>query len=264
MADQPTHRLAQLSDQHLTAQNTPLAGQIDTEALLRLAFRRLADSGLDFDGVILSGDLTDTGSSEAYQRLQHVIAEQSGLLGCPVLVGAGNHDEGLNFNRTLGPADSVAEIRGLRVIQLDSSVPGAGHGEITHDQLAWLTRQLAGPVRHGTVLVVHHPPVPSASAVMSRFALRNPDDLAEVLVGSDVRIILSGHLHVPGSATLAGIPVAIAGGLSYAADPMYQNRGYRAMTEAQSFTVVELYPGQVVPRVVPVSAHSTLYQIDVG
>ena len=114
------------------------------------------------------------------------------------------------------------------------------------------------------MLVVHHPPVPSASAVMSRFALRNPDDLAEVLVGSDVRIILSGHLHVPGSATLAGIPVAIAGGLSYAADPMYQNRGYRAMTEAQSFTVVELYPGQVVTMVVPVSAHSTLYQIDVG
>ena len=29
MADQPTHRLAQLSDLHLTVQNTPLAGQID-------------------------------------------------------------------------------------------------------------------------------------------------------------------------------------------------------------------------------------------
>ena len=28
MADQPTHRLAQLSDLHLTVQNTPLAGQI--------------------------------------------------------------------------------------------------------------------------------------------------------------------------------------------------------------------------------------------
>ena len=29
MADQPTHRLAQLSDLHLTAQNTPRAGQFD-------------------------------------------------------------------------------------------------------------------------------------------------------------------------------------------------------------------------------------------
>lgn len=264
MADEPTHRLAQLSDLHLTAGNAPLAGQIDTEAQLRLALGRLADSGLEFDAVILSGDLADAGSAEAYQRLQHIVAEQSELLGCPVLAGAGNHDERRNFTTTLGPADSVTEIRGLRLIQLDSSVPGAGHGEISRSRLAWLTEQLASPARHGTVLVVHHPPVPSASAVMSQFALRNPGDLAEALTGSDVRIILSGHQHVPGSSTLAGIPVAIAGGVSYAADPMYQKRGYRAMTEGQSFTMVEFYPGQVVTMVASVAANPTLHQIDVN
>lgn len=261
MSPLPTHRLAQLSDLHLTTHNEPFAGQIDTDAQLRLALQRLAHAGQRLDAVVLSGDLTDAGSPAAYQRLRALIDEQARLLGCPILVGAGNHDSKQAFNASLGPADNVTEVRGLRIIQLDSSVPGTDQGELSASQLDWLAQVLATPAEHGTVLVVHHPPAPSASVVMSVATLRNIADLAGVVAGADVRIILSGHWHTPASSTFAGIPVAVAGGVSYVADPLFQARGYRALVGGQSFNLVEFYPGQVVTLVVPVTA-ATLHQID--
>lgn len=159
------------------------------------------------------------------------------------------------------PVDSVAVVRGLRIIHLDSSVPGAGHGHLDAAQLSWLAEVLADPAPHGSVLVVHHPPTPTSSELMGLVALRNPADLARALRGSDVRIILSGHMHASGTSMLAGIPVAICGALSHAADPLYDHLGHRGMTEGQSFTIVEFFADQVVTNVVPLTAHPTLRMV---
>lgn len=72
---QPSHRLVQLSDFHFTEGNELLFDLVDTEQQLRRAFDRLADSGQRFDAVIISGDLADAGSAEAYQRLAGLVAE---------------------------------------------------------------------------------------------------------------------------------------------------------------------------------------------
>ncbi|WP_246271743.1 hypothetical protein [Amycolatopsis acididurans] len=50
-------------------------------------------------------------------------------------------------------------IGGLRIIALDSSVPGHGHGELSGGQLDWLARELATPAPDGTILAPHHPPL---------------------------------------------------------------------------------------------------------
>lgn len=279
-ADVPTHRLVQFSDLHLTDGNSPLFGShgtdgglpttgLDTDAQLRLAFARITNSGQRFDAVIISGDLADDGSPEAYRRLGRILAEQAEVLGCPILVGAGNHDRREHLNHALANADrpdaaldSVTLVRGLRIVQLDSSVPGAGHGELSRGQLDWLAGVLITPAPHGTVLVVHHPPVPTSSLVMASVALRNRDDLAKVLAGSDVRIILSGHMHAAGQSALAGIPVAICGAVSYAADALYDHVGFRGTAKGQSFAIVEVFEEQVMTTVVPVAAHPTIHQID--
>lgn len=266
--DQPSHRLVQLSDLHLTDGNAPLYDAMNTDAQLRRAFERLTSSGQRFDAVILSGDLADAGATEAYRRLRRLVDEQADLLGCPILVGAGNHDQRAPLNTALGnaerpdaPVDSVTEVRGLRIVQLDSSVPDAGHGYLTRQQLDWLADVLATSAPHGTVLVVHHPPVPTSSVVSALVALRNPEDLADALVSGDVRVILSGHTHTSGHSMLAGIPVSICGAVSYAADPLYGHLGYRGMTKGQSFNLVEVFEQQVVTTVVPVTAHPTLHQL---
>lgn len=266
-AVQPTHRLAQLSDLHFTANNAPLQAVIDTEAQLRQTIERLAGTGLSFDAVILSGDLADEGSPDAYQRLAGWIAAISERLDCPVLAGLGNHDARAPYHATFGggeslaPLDTVTDINGLRIIHLDSSMPDAAHGEVTAAQLEWLGAVLAEPAAHGSILVIHHPPIPTSSQVMALVELINPDALIPVLTGSDVRMILSGHMHHSGTAALAGIPIAIANGVGYAADPLFDHLGYRGMTAGQSFNLIEVFDHQVVTKVVSVAEHPTLHQI---
>jgi Icc protein len=47
------------------------------------------------------------------------------------------------------PMDRVHNIAGLRVIVLDTSVPGYHHGEISRAQLDWLATTLAEPAPFG-------------------------------------------------------------------------------------------------------------------
>ena len=114
----------------------------------------------------------------------------------------GNHDERAAYARGLlrqrhdGCQDRVHEVGGLRVVALDTSVPGYHHGELTDDQLAWLREQLATPAPYGTLLALHHPPIPVPMLRGRRdHRLDDQHRLAEVLEGSDVRAILGGHFH---------------------------------------------------------------------
>ena len=92
------------------------------------------------------------------------------------------------------PVHQVVDVDGLRIIALDSTVPGYHHGEL--DAAARLARcrtRRAAP--KGTVLALHHAPIPTPVALMDVLELRGQDELAEVVRGRDVRLILGGHLH---------------------------------------------------------------------
>lgn len=179
---------------------------------------------------MVSGDVSDDGSDEGLSAVRERVAAFARSRGIPQVYCMGNHDDRSAFRRTLGTghlsaagtdvgsgwsgssaiaATSVHD--GLRVITLDSVVPGEVHGELTREQTAWLSEVLAGPAPRGSVVVLHHPPfVPDGSVFFSRAALRRPERLAEALVGSDVRVVLCGHFHAPGFGVLAGVPSAIA------------------------------------------------------
>src|SRR3546814_6624804 len=93
------------------------------------------------------------------------------------------------------PVDRVDELDGLRIVTLDTSVPGFHHGEISDAQLDWLAGVLSTPAPLGTILALHPPPVPSLLDLAASVELRAPSLLAAVLRGTAVRAITRGHLH---------------------------------------------------------------------
>ena len=102
----------------------------------------------------------------------------------------GNHDDVALLRAHLlgrdaepGPLDEVVRIGALRVVGLDSSVPGEDHGELDDAQLEALADELAEPAPDGTVLAVHHPPIWSTTPMSELVALRDPQRLAEVIRG---------------------------------------------------------------------------------
>ncbi len=259
----PGHVVAHLSDPHLLAGDARQYGVIDTEAGLRLALDRLTRLDPLPRALVFTGDLADRAEPAAYRRLREVVEPAAAEIGAEVVWVMGNHDERAAYARGLfgdgphdpeAPQDRVYDVDGLRIVALDTSVPGYHHGELTDEQLAWLADVLAEPAPHGTLLALHHPPVPTP---MMRAAdiieLLDQQRLADVLVGTDVRCILGGHLHYTTHSTFAGIPVSVASATCYTSDPAPLERFVSGVDGHQAFSMVHVYADRVVHTVVPVA-----------
>ncbi|MDN3482399.1 hypothetical protein QMA10_10750 [Arthrobacter sp. APC 3897] len=70
----------------------------------------------------------------------------------------------------------------------------------------------------GTVLALHHPPVDSLLPQLAGRGLARPAELAGVLAGTDVRVVLCGHYHHALSGRLGGVPVWAGPAVSYGQD----------------------------------------------
>lgn len=256
----PGHVVAHLSDPHLLAQGVLQYGVIDTEAGLRLALTRL--SRLDFppQALVFTGDLADKAEPAAYARLREIVEPAAAAIGAEVVWVMGNHDERAAYARGLfdldddTPQDRVHDVAGLRIVSLDTSVPGYHHGDLTDDQLGWLADVLATPAPHGTLLALHHPPIPvplmPAAEVIE---LLDQHRLAEVLTGTDVRCILGGHFHYSTYSTFAGIPVSVASATCYTSDPAPVDRFVSGVDGHQAVTMVHVYADRVVHTIVPLA-----------
>jgi len=265
----PTHRLAHLSDSHLTSRDVRYNNRIDADAAVRRAaavLRRATVDGRTVDAVVVTGDLTDTGDPDAYARVASAL---EGL--APQMIWViGNHDVRTVFHHALlgvdeaGPLLRVHDLDGLRLIALDSTVPGAGHGVLTATHLAELAEVIGTPARHGTVIALHHAPVPPPSPLLAYFALERSSRsaLADIVAGTDVRLILAGHHHLAQSSTLAGIQVAVAGSTAIRTDPLAPN-GHERTYASGSLQVVDLYPtGGAVVSVIPVDGAEQVFDLD--
>jgi Icc protein len=231
-------RILHLSDSHLFGDGTLQYGQVDTLAALRRVLDRA--SALDrADAVVLSGDLSNDGSAGSYRRLRELVEPWAAARGAAVVYAMGNHDVRAGFEEVLGDRESVTTVRDFRIVSLDSSVPGAGFGELQPGQLEWLRGVLRSPAPNGTVLVVHHPPVPAATALLAALELRRPEQLLEGCRDTDVRLILCGHYHHPMATEFGGIPVVVAPGIANTSDALAQAGTERA-TVGSGFAVVEL------------------------
>jgi 3',5'-cyclic AMP phosphodiesterase CpdA len=132
-------------------------------------------------------------------------------------------------------------------------VPGWHHGEVTDEQLTWLAELLSTPAEHGTILALHHPPIPSPMVSAAELIeLHDTERLARVLQGTDVRAILGGHYHFSSHSTFAGIPVSVASATCYLADPAPLDRFISAVDGHQSVNAVHVYADRVVHTIVPV------------
>ncbi len=256
----PLHAIAHISDTHFLGGGRPLYGSVATDAHLSQALAQLEASGSKPEAIVFTGDLADLGEPEAYSRLRALVEPVAERLGAQIIWVMGNHDERLQYSEQLfgtapseAPQDRVYDIGGLRIISLDTSVPGYHHGDLTQEQLDWLAEVLATPAPHGTLLAVHHPPVPTPLLVaMGMLELQDQKRLEAVIRGTDVRAILAGHLHYSTHSVFAGIPVSVAAATCYTLDLTAKDRILSGVDFGQAFNMVHVYEDQVVHSIVPV------------
>lgn len=251
--------IVHISDTHLLGGERRLGGRYDTARGLERTLAAVGATGARADAIVFTGDLTDLGEPEAYEALREAVEPVAARLGAPVVWVAGNHDERPALRRMLldgepteDPVTGVWDLGGLRLIALDSSVPGWHHGDLDADQLAWLADELRTPAPLGTILALHHPPLPTHIPFFDILELRDQPGLARAIAGSDVRAILAGHLHYSTAGTFAGVPVHVSAATCYTMDLARPGVEVNGMDAGQSFHLVHVYDDTITAAVVPV------------
>ncbi|MDQ4214616.1 phosphodiesterase [Microbacterium capsulatum] len=265
----PEHFILHISDTHFVADSALLYDRVDPDKNLAELFEGLERVNARPEAIVFTGDLADTGRPDAYRRLRELVEPAAERLGAQVIWVMGNHDERVAFRRGLldqemddtAPVDRVFDVNGLRIIALDSTVPGHHHGEISEEQLAWLAAELATPAPDGTLIALHHPPVPSPLGLLALVELQDQERLAEVIRGTDVRGILGGHLHYSTHSMFAGVPVSVASATCYTQDLNVVYPAARGQDGGQSYNLVHVYGDRVLHSIVPLGQYPTTYEM---
>lgn len=187
--------LVQLTDSHLFANADGKLLGMNTHDSLQRVIERILDEQPQVDLILASGDLSQDGTLQSYQRFRQ-LHEQ---IPAPARWFAGNHDELPAMQAACAGSDllqPVTDLGNWRIILLDTSIPGAVPGHLSAAQLALLSTALSDAGERHVLVTFHHHPVSIGCRWMEPIGLRNPDALFAVLDGfPQVRALLWGHIH---------------------------------------------------------------------
>jgi 3',5'-cyclic AMP phosphodiesterase CpdA len=194
--------IAQLTDLHVRPRGVAAYRVAETNMLTERALKAVAALRPAPDVVLITGDLTDCGLAGEYELLREMLGWH---LKIPVYVIPGNHDRREALAATLpgvatheGFVQYAIEDHPVRMVMLDTVVPGAGHGELCAARLAWLEQTLAAAPDKPTLIGMHHPPFLCGLAHMDAINLRTSDAFAAVLARHpQVQLVICGHHHRP-------------------------------------------------------------------
>jgi 3',5'-cyclic AMP phosphodiesterase CpdA len=209
------------------------------------------------EAVLVSGDLTDVATPESYQLAR----EHLSRLDPPFHVLPGNHDDRALMRRCFDlpgegadPVQYSLELGSLRVVLLDTVVPGSDGGALDGGRLAWLESELAGEPGQPTLIAMHHPPLATAVRVWDEIALAAADrDALGRLVVAHPQVVglVAGHLHRTVFSQLGGRPVLAVPSTYEQARLDFELTGFEMSADPPAFAVHTLVGGRLVSHLQP-------------
>ncbi len=206
------------------------------------------------DAVLVSGDLTDDGAEEGYR----IAREKLARLETPLHVLPGNHDDRAPLRAAFDlpgagdePINYSTSVGELRLVALDSNVPGQDPGSYDADRMAWLDGELGREPEQPTILAVHHTPLATGIAEWDAINLEASDREALGAVVArhpQLRAIVGGHLHRVAASSLAGCPVLSAPSAYLQVRPDF-HRDEVTWIDSQGFAIHALRDGELSSQV---------------
>ncbi|GAB2950996.1 phosphodiesterase [Hymenobacter coalescens] len=187
--------IAQLSDTHIKD------GYEEPAERLQAAVAHLLHLPAVPDLVLITGDCAEHGTSTEYARFQELLRP----LPMPVYVVPGNHDQRAGLQALVGVQGTqalpgfmqyVVEAGPLRLLGLDTHVPGQDGGTLCAERLRWLDERLTEAPDRPTLIFMHHPPFRTGLAPFDNMGLDTAAEFGAVVSRHpQVERIVAGHVH---------------------------------------------------------------------
>lgn len=203
--------IAQITDFHITEPGNTACGGVDTAPSLVATVAALNALSPRPDLVLMTGDVVNHGRATEYDTLSALLEP----LELPVRMLPGNHDDRANLRRSFAGRGWVPDGDGfiqyaiedyaVRILMLDTLIPGRTEGELCPARLDWVATRLAEQPGRPTMIAMHHPPFLSGMVDLDKHRCAGHQALgALVAAHPNVLGVVTGHLHRPVSTRWAG------------------------------------------------------------
>jgi len=216
--------IAQITDLHVVSNGQLCQGRVATNAQLQEAVAHINRLDPRPDVVLATGDLTDHGTPEEYEALREILP----VLIPPLYLIPGNHD---NRDVLLDAfpdhdylprpgalfAHYVIDEYPVRLVGLDTTMPGQHYGVLCEDRLAWLDNTLRAASNRPTLIFMHHAPFRTGIRWMDAIGLHGGRKMEEIVANhNQVEWVACGHLHRPIQLVWGGTIACTASSISHA------------------------------------------------
>ncbi len=197
--------IVQLSDIHVGAQfREGIFDQVIEEV-----------NSLEPDAVIITGDLTNEGLKEQYEKCKTLISK---INVDRIIAISGNHDYRntgyLHFKKYF-PFQTINELSDdVVLITIGTARPDRDEGEVGHRQTLWLERTMKKYKERIKILAMHHHLIGIPDTGSDRLTIIDAGDVLRATLDSDVDLVLCGHKHRPWLWDFNKLLIANAGSVS--------------------------------------------------
>ncbi len=189
-------RILQISDTHLFSnKNNNLLG-VNTFASCQAVLELAKTNKVNPDFILLSGDIAQDGSNEAYVHVDELLS----IMNVPVYCVPGNHDDLVVMKKIytngLISLEKQLIFDEWQLILLDSQKHKSVGGYLNTSELSFMTACLNQYPQHRAIIVFHHQPIQVESEWLDKVGLKNSDAFWASLANfPQVHTILFGHVH---------------------------------------------------------------------
>ena len=194
--------IVQLSDIHVGAQfREGIFDQVIEEV-----------NSLKPDAVIITGDLTNEGLKEQYEKCKTLISK---INVDRIIAISGNHDYRntgyLHFKKYF-PFQAINELgNGVVVVTIGTARPDRDDGEVGYRQTLWLERTMKKYENKVTILAMHHHLIGIPDTGSDKLTIVDAGDVLRATLDSKVNLVLCGHKHRPWMWDFSNLLIANAG-----------------------------------------------------
>lgn len=229
-----------LTDSHLGNNYSDQYKGLKTFESLRSVCLLIQASHTDLDFILVTGDISQTGTKESYALFQSILAEFK----IPVYCLPGNHDDA-NLIQSLYPDSPVEHVSFIQLkrtilILINTAVLNEEFGFVKPEHLSEISNYLDQNPSKSAIVAMHHPVISTNTPWMDKITVQNAELVYKYFQQQEnIKLVLNGHAHMDIKTKTSGTTFISTPSTCYQFKPGAETTEYDTLSPAYRLVSVE-------------------------